>query len=474
MVKAIIQLCFTVSLYLFVTSCIKDPVFHEKESAGRVSNDSVDNGLIPVDPNIIVFLADDIGYEIPNYTGGISCSTPNINLASQQGIVYRHCYASPLCSPSRFMLLTGKYNQRNYTVWGIMDPNQRTIANMFQDGGYATAVFGKWQLNGGVTSAQNFGFGEMVVFDPVTTNNISDDDVNEPRYGNPLIYENGFYWPDSLTKGNYGPNIFLAKALSFIDSCHAIGQKYFIYFSSPLCHAPFSPTPHNKQFKNWDWSLHKSNTAFWPSMVRYMDSIFGVLKNHTDSLDALPESNKTIIAFMGDNGSPKGIISQWQDPQTGEVLSVTGEKGKPTERGTHVPFIITGLGQATDNQLVDFTDFIPSLADICNIPVPGYLDTLDGHDFGKVLRGLPDSARSEIFCHFDANIATDGGAAAQAWVQDTIYKTYTKKLGLLPKSTIFFTVAPYPQVQVLTASMTPEQAAVNNAQLSILLKEEGH
>jgi arylsulfatase A len=469
-----IRQCFAVLFYFCFTSCMKNQLTDKKDSTGRISNGSVANASIPIEPNMIVFLADDVGYEIPNYTGGISYTTPNINLAAQQGIVYRHCYASPLCSPSRFMLLTGAYNQRNYAVWGMMNPNQKTIANMFHDAGYSTGVFGKWQLNGGITSAKNFGFDNMVVFDPVTTSNIIDDDSNEPRYGNPLIYENGWYWPDSLTKGKYGPDIFLAKALHFMDSCHAIGKKYFIYFSSPLCHTPFAPTPHDKQFKTWIWSLNRSNIAFWPSMVRYMDSIFGVLKYHTDSLDALPGSNKTVIAFMGDNGTPKTITSQWTDPQTGQVISVTGEKGNPTEHGTHVPFFITGLGSGTDNQLVDFTDFVPSLADICNISVPAYIGTPDGHDFGKSLRGLPDTARSLIFCHFDANISSDGGAAASAWVQDTVYKTYSNKIPYLPKSAVFLSIVPTPQLQILQPNMTPTQKAIYNYQAGVLSKDEGH
>jgi arylsulfatase A len=468
--KTLIAVGIPVFICAIFTSCIKDPVLREKSFDNRVSDGSMAHASIPIKPNVIIFLADDIGYEIPNYTGGISYSTPNINLASRRAIVYRHCYASPLCSPSRFMLLTGVYNQRNYTVWGMMNPSQKTIANMFKHGGYTTGVFGKWQLNGGFTSAQNFGFDNMVVFDPITTNNIHDDDTTEKRYGNPMVYDNGYYWSDSLTTGKYGPDIFLVKTLRFIDSCHSAGKKYFIYFSSPLCHEPFSPTPHDQQYKTWNWSLNESDSTFFPSMVKYMDSIFGVVKRHTDSLDNLPGSNKTVIAFMGDNGTPTQITSQWKDPQTGQVLTVPGEKGKPTEYGTHVPFFITGLGKGADNQLVDFTDFLPSLADICNIPVPGYIGAPDGHDFAKSLRGLPDTLRSEIFCHFDANISTNGGAAAQ----DSVYKTYTQTVGSLPNSTIFFTVAQYPQLQILRANMTPEQIAIHNAQLGVLLKEEGH
>ena len=77
-------------------------------------------------PNIIFILGDDIGYEIPTCDGGQSYQTPNIDMMAKEGMRFTQCHASPLCSPSRFMLLTGKYNFRNYITWGNMDQNQKT------------------------------------------------------------------------------------------------------------------------------------------------------------------------------------------------------------------------------------------------------------------------------------------------------------------------------------------------------------
>src|SRR5689334_6327121 len=97
-------------------------------------------------PNIVLILGDDIGVDVPTCYGGQSYETPNIDLMAQQGMKFTSCHSSPLCSPSRVCIMTGKYNFRNYTVWGVMDPNDNTFANLLQNAGYATFVAGKWQL----------------------------------------------------------------------------------------------------------------------------------------------------------------------------------------------------------------------------------------------------------------------------------------------------------------------------------------
>src|SRR5580765_4373913 len=127
----------------------------------------------PDKPNIILILADDYGYEVPQFNGGQSYQTPNLNQMAQQGMRFTQCHSTALCSPSRFMLLTGKYNFRNYTAWGTMDTSQRTIANMLRDAGYATCIAGKWQLNGGESLIKNSGFDNYVVWEILG----SDDDA---------------------------------------------------------------------------------------------------------------------------------------------------------------------------------------------------------------------------------------------------------------------------------------------------------
>src|SRR5690242_9719416 len=118
---------------IMISACQKSHLLPKLPDSTSVSNpppDSIPNAK----PNIILILGDDIGYEVPGYTGGESWSTPNIDQMAAQGLQFTRCFGSPMCAPSRFMLLTGKYNFRNYykNSWGDLGLDQRTIANMLQ------------------------------------------------------------------------------------------------------------------------------------------------------------------------------------------------------------------------------------------------------------------------------------------------------------------------------------------------------
>ena len=108
-------------------------------------------------PNIIFIVADDVGYENIQVDGGVSYITPNLNALAAEGKMFTECHSTPLCSPSRIEIITGKYNQRNYTQWGILSPSEKTIFNHFHDAGYLTCVSGKWQIT--ATDEQIHAFG---------------------------------------------------------------------------------------------------------------------------------------------------------------------------------------------------------------------------------------------------------------------------------------------------------------------------
>lgn len=83
-------------------------------------------------PNIIVIMADDLGYETIGANGGTSYNTPQIDRMAEQGMRFEHCYAQPLCTPSRVKLMTGIYNVRNYVRFGLLEKNQTTFGHLFQ------------------------------------------------------------------------------------------------------------------------------------------------------------------------------------------------------------------------------------------------------------------------------------------------------------------------------------------------------
>ncbi len=363
-------------------------------------------------PNIILILGDDIGYEIPNYTGGQSYNTPNINQLAHQGMQFTQGRAAPKCSPSRFMLMTGKYNFRNYTEWGVLNTSERTIANMLHDEGYATCVAGKWQFDGGDISIRKFGFDKYSVFLPFHAGEVEEDVY---RYKNPHIYENGSFLPDNETNNKYADDIFADYICNFIDSNST--KPFFIYFSLNLAHNPLSPTPDDPEFATWNPLTDSSQPEYFPSMIQYMDKKVGQVVN---KIKAAGLDNKTVILYVGDNGTTKHIKSIFNG------YPIIGEKSNTTEYGIHVPLAVRWpnkiIAGSISNNLVDFTDFLPTFADIAEIPLPLNYGILDGLSFYPALKNIAGPKRSGTFCHYDPNFYDDTNF--KRWVQNGTYKLY--------------------------------------------------
>jgi len=366
-------------------------------------------------PNIIFVLEDDIGYEVPTYTGGQSYSTSVMDSLARSGMQFTHCFASGMCSPSRVMLLTGKYGFRNYHDWGILDTTQKTIANMLHDHGYATCVAGKWQLDGGDASIHKFGFDEYCVFDPFEEGNSPDLFENRHRYKNPTLFQNGSYLPDSLTNGKYSDDIFAAFATDFIDKNKS--NSFFLYFSFSECHTPFSPPPNNPDFTWWNPLKDGSNTKYFPYMVSYMDSKIRTIMNKVRSAGLL----NTYVFIMGDNGTPGAITSIYKGRK------INGGKQTTTEFGLHVPLIVTGPsvpGETINGNIIDFTDFMPTFAKIAGIPATelATYGIMDGRSFYRQLSDPNSQGRPWSYgYYFPYPNHPDN---KRVYVQDTIYKLY--------------------------------------------------
>jgi arylsulfatase A len=94
-------------------------------------------------PNIILILADDLGYETLQCNGGKSYNTPHLDKMAAEAARFTHCYSLPLCTPSRVQLMTGRYGFRNYKKFGVLDQHERTFGNLLRDNGYKTCIVGK-------------------------------------------------------------------------------------------------------------------------------------------------------------------------------------------------------------------------------------------------------------------------------------------------------------------------------------------
>ena len=365
-------------------------------------------------PNILLIMADDVGVDAIGCYGGESYKTPRIDALAGKGVRFNHCYSMPVCHPTRIALMTGRYPFRwQNPKWGSFPQKaeQLTFAHLLKKAGYATAVAGKWQIcmmRDDLDHAQRLGFDESCLFGW----------HEGPRYHSPMIYQNG-----KLREGledRYGPDVYVDFLIDFMKRNRE--KPFLAYYPMALCHdvtddldapVPFGPEGHYDDYK---------------TMVEAMDGCVGRL---LDALKALQLDQKTIVIFTTDNGTPKRSIYSAEDnpdPKKKDkyirvpVVSkfkgkeVPGGKGNLKNDGTNVPLITYspngGLGLTSDD-LVDFSDFLPTLAELAGATVPDDMP-IDGHSFATQIQGNFGSSRKWAF-------AEHGG---KHWVRSQEWKLY--------------------------------------------------
>ena len=167
-------------------------------------------------PNIILIMADDLGYETLGINGSDDYNTPNLDKLAQEGMNFTQTYAMPLCTPSRVQIMTGKYNFRNYIGFGLLDPNELTFADYLKDAGYKTFIAGKWQLYGNENQQELAGgkigsLPEEAGFDEYFLWQIKE---LGSRYKDPLISSNS---GTQTYTGKYGPDLFTEQVNLFME-----------------------------------------------------------------------------------------------------------------------------------------------------------------------------------------------------------------------------------------------------------------
>lgn len=353
-------------------------------------------------PNIILIMADDLGYEGLSVNGSTSYRTPNLDRLAAEGMRFTRAYSTPLCTPTRVQLMTGKYNFRNYESFGSLNPREVTFADHLNDAGYATAIAGKWQLSEDHQAPFGFGFDEYLLWHFGREN-------KGPRYRDPVLVRNGV--PVDSLQGRYGPDMFLEFITDFIDRHR--DEPFLVYYPMVLTHSPFQPVPGQNEFERPDYH-EVDDTTYFADMVGYMDDIVGRMVRHLESRGLAEE---TLILFTTDNGTHRSIHSRM-----GERI-IQGDKGRPTDAGTHVPLIASWKGRIAPGQvnedLIDFTDFLPTLTEAASVPLETW-DT-DGLSFYDRLMGEPRMRRSWIYTYYDPHW---GGREKSVYAQDERYKLY--------------------------------------------------
>ena len=336
-------------------------------------------------PNIVLIMADDLGYECLSCYGSESYSTPVLDKLAKDGIRFDHCYSQPLCTPSRVQIMTGRYNFRNYKMFGFLDSSEITFGNLLKTAGYSTCIAGKWQLGNGIEAPHHTGFDEYCLWQIYS--NVAGKDVRGPRYPDPKVYRNGKVMEG--TKGKYGPDVFADFINDFVE--RKKDEPFFVYYPMALTHDPFVPTPDSD---DWENNRYNRDKKYFKDMVEYMDKIVGKI---VSKLDELSLRENTLVIFTGDNGTPRQIESKIN----GEIIK--GGKAYTTDDGTHVPLIANWPGKISNGRvsddLIDFSDFLPTLVEVAGASLPPNRK-IDGQSFYPQLKGEKGSPREWVFMHY--------------------------------------------------------------------------
>ncbi|HEY2413012.1 MAG TPA: sulfatase-like hydrolase/transferase, partial [Pirellulaceae bacterium] len=343
-------------------------------------------------PNLILILADDLGAKELGCYGSTEHKTPNLDQLTASGVKFETCFTSPVCHPTRFTIMTGQYGCHHgvYNFGGKRggpekgDPRENishhiTFGTLLKQGGYATAVAGKWQLSGsqpnlirecGFDEYCMWGFGGYYTKEDRLRAEAAGIDFRS-RYWHPSVIRNGSWVP--TTENDYGPDIHQAFVLDFIRR-HKDGP-FFVYYPMCLTHSPWEPTPDTKATA----AKGKKLASNFKGDVEYMDKLVG---NLVKELDQLGLRDNTVVMFTGDNG--------------------TGGDGKSqaTERGARVPMIVNGPGivkkRGATMELTDTSDILPTLVELAGAKLPTDRP-IDGRSYAAFLSGQTDATRDWIF-----------------------------------------------------------------------------
>ncbi|NCF86885.1 MAG: sulfatase-like hydrolase/transferase [Verrucomicrobiaceae bacterium] len=360
------------------------------------------SSLFAAKPNIVMIMADDLGYECLGANGGTSYKTPVLDQMAKEGMRFEHCYSQPICTPSRVKLMTGIANIRNYVKFGLLDPKQTTFAQVLQEAGYATCVVGKWQLEGGYEAPNQFGFDEYALWQL---------NRRPSRYPNGGLEINGKQV--DYTNGEYLPDVVSDYACDFMEKNRE--KPFLVYYPMILTHCPFEPTPDSKDWdpKSPGSKTYKGNAKYFGDMVTYMDKIIGKLLK---KLDAIGARENTLVLFVGDNGTDKPVVSML------DGRNVVGAKGKMHDGGNRVPFVAQWPGKIpagkVSQEIVDFSDLLPTFCEATEASAP---NGIDGKSFLKTLTGSEEKHRDWIYLWY-----TRSGkpGTAKQFTRNQRYKLY--------------------------------------------------
>lgn len=341
-------------------------------------------------PNVLLIITDDQGYGDLRAHGNPKLDTPNLDRLARDAVQFQSFYVSPVCSPTRASLMTGRYNYRTgvvdtYLGRSLMHPDETTIAELLSQAGYRTGIFGKWHLGDNYPlRAMDQGFQESLVLNGGGIGQPSDP-VGGQSYFDPMLRHNG-RWVQ--TRG-YVSDVITDAAIAFIHKQRR--RPFFTYLAFNAPHSPLEVSADkyakykrmNLQAEDFAGPGHPVRQNFDPDVTA---KIYGMVENIDDNvgrvlatLDHLRLAERTIVIFMTDNGP--------QQPRYNAGLP--GLKGTVHEGGIRAPLFVRWLGAfppRTVDRIAAHIDLMPTLIELCGVSRPTNAK-FDGESLVPLLRG---------------------------------------------------------------------------------------
>src|SRR5262245_42451309 len=334
----------------------------------------------PRRPNVVLIIADDMGHGDLGVHGNPIIKTPNLDRFAKQSVRMQRFFVSPVCSPTRSSLLTGRYNYRTGVVdtfigRSMMYPDEVTLAELLAAVGYRTGIFGKWHLGDNYPlRAMDQGFHEALVLkgggigqpsDPPTPPTPPSQGGDKGGYFDPVLQHNG----KQVRKKGYCSDVFTDAAMDFIAKNR--DGPFFCYLAFNAPHAPLQlPERYHQMYAKVNLA-HDQFPKFGQPLVGKSSlddtaKVYGMVTNIDDNLgrlfaklEELNLAENTIVIFLTDNG-----------PQQVRYNSgMRMRKGSVHEGGVRVPFFVRWPAQLPKDRDVDriaaHIDVVPTLAAAC-------------------------------------------------------------------------------------------------------------
>lgn len=354
-------------------------------------------------PNVVLMMTDDQGSGDFGVAGNGAIETPNIDAMARRGASMTTFYVSPVCSPTRACLMTGRYNYRTrcidtYVGRSMMDPAETTVAEVLSQAGYATGIFGKWHLGDCYPMRPiDQGFQEALVHRGGGLAQPSEPRENNRRYTNPVLFHNG----RQVQTTGYCTDVYFDAALEFIERSHAEGKNFFAYVATNTPHDPFHDVPEEllrhyqqKQEQLAALIVGQHNPDQLAKEIDSLTRIAAMITNVDQNvgklfakLDQLGVTDNTLVMFLVDNGPN---TRRYVGPRRG-MKSEVHDGGVRSPLWLHWPARFAAGSQC--DQLAAHIDLMPTILDACGVAVPPEVK-LDGISLLPSLEGR-DVARPE-------------------------------------------------------------------------------